>query len=94
MDFNALGAQVLEEIKNGKPMFGKDRAFAPMLEKILNAALEGKMDAHLSEESRQSGNRRNGRMDKQVKSPVGEVTVSTLWSVSLPKERESHIQTL
>ena len=34
MDFNALGAQVLEEIKNGKPMLGKDGAFAPMLEKI------------------------------------------------------------
>ena len=24
LDFNALGAKVLEEIKNGRPMFGKD----------------------------------------------------------------------
>ena len=83
LDFNALGAQVLEEIKNGKPMFGKDGAFAPMLEKILNAALEGEMDAHLSEESRAGGNRRNGKMDKQVKTPVGEVTVST------PRDRDA-----
>ena len=29
LDFNALGAQVLEKIKNGKPMFGKDGAFEP-----------------------------------------------------------------
>ena len=83
LDFNAIGAQVLEEIKNGKPMFGKDGAFAPMLEKILNAALEGEMDAHLTEESRQNGNRRNGRMDKQVKTPVGEVRVST------PRDRDA-----
>ena len=48
-----------------------------MLEKILNAALEGEMDAHLTAEARAGGNRRNGKMDKQVKTPVGEVTVST-----------------
>lgn len=29
------------------------------------------MDAHLSEESRQNGNRRNGKMQKQVQTPVG-----------------------
>ena len=63
LDFNALGAQVLEEIKNGKPMFGKDDAFAPILEKILNAAFEVKIDSHLTEESRQNGNSRNGKMD-------------------------------
>ena len=40
-----------------------------MLEKILNAALEGEMDAHLTEESRAGGNRRNGKMNKQVKTP-------------------------
>ena len=73
LDFNALGAKVLEEIQNGKPMLGKDGTFAPMLEKILNAALEGEMDAHLSEESRAGGNRCNGKMDKRVKKPVGEV---------------------
>ena len=35
-------------------------------ESILNAALEGEMDAHLTEEERQMGNRRNGKMQKQV----------------------------
>ena len=34
-------------------MLGKDGAFAPLLESILNAALEGEMDAHLTEEERQ-----------------------------------------
>lgn len=83
MDFNELGAQVLEELKAGKPLFGKDGALAPLLENIINAALEGEMDAHLTEESRQAGNRRNGKMQKQVQTPVGEVTVSP------PRDRES-----
>lgn len=83
MDFNELGAQVLEELKAGKPLFGKDGALSPLLENIINAALEGEMDAHLTEESRQAGNRRNGKMQKQVQTPVGEVTVST------PRDRDS-----
>lgn len=83
MDFNELGAQVLEELKAGKPLFGKDGALTPLLENIINAALEGEMDAHLTEESRQAGNRRNGKMQKQVQTPVGEVTVST------PRDRDS-----
>lgn len=83
MDFNELGAQVLEELKAGKSLFGKDGALAPLLENIINAALEGEMDAHLTEESRQAGNRRNGKMQKQVQTPVGEVTVST------PRDRDS-----
>lgn len=83
LDFNALGKQILVQIKAGKPMFGKDSAFAPMLESILNAALEGEMDAHLTEELRQLGDRRNGKMQKQVKTPMGEVTVST------PRDRDA-----
>lgn len=38
-------------------MLGKDGAFAPLLESILNVALEGEMDAHLDPEERESGNR-------------------------------------
>ena len=40
-----------EQLRTGKPLFGKDGAWAPMLERILNAALEGEMDALLSEKS-------------------------------------------
>ena len=55
---------------------------AQMLERILNAALEGEMDAHLSDESRESGNRRNGKMSKTVQTQYGEVTVDT------PRDRD------
>ena len=71
-----------EQLRTGKPLFGKEGALAPMLERILNAALEGEMDAHLSEESRESGNRRNGKMSKTVQTQYGEVTVET------PRDRD------
>lgn len=72
-----LRQEVLECLRQGKPMFGKDGAFAPLIENILNAALEGEMDAHMNEEEREMGNRRNGKMQKQVQTSVGEVTVTT-----------------
>ncbi len=38
VDFNIFKAQILEDIKAGKPLFGKDGALAPMIENIVNAA--------------------------------------------------------
>ena len=49
-----------------------------MIENIVNAVLEVEMDAHLTQESRESGNPRNGKMQKQVQTPVGNITVTTL----------------
>ena len=76
-DFESIKNKAIEQLRAGKPLLGKDGAFAPLLESILNAALEGEMDAHLTDEERQMGNRRNGKMQKQVQTPLGEVTVST-----------------
>ena len=82
-DFESIKNKAIEQLKAGKPLLGKDGAFAPLLESILNAALEGEMDAHLTEEERQMGNRRNGKMQKQVQTALGKVTVST------PRDRNS-----
>ncbi len=71
-----------EQLRSGKPLFGKGGALAPMLERILNAALEGEMDAHLSSECRESDNRRNGKMSKTVQTCYGDVTVET------PRDRD------
>ena len=43
VDFNFFKAQILDDIKAGKPLFGKDGALAPMIENIVNAVLEGEM---------------------------------------------------
>ena len=53
-----------------------------MLERILNAALAGEMDAHLSLDERSKGNRRNGKMPKQVQTRYGGVTIET------PRDRD------
>ncbi len=85
-DFESIKNKAIEQLKAGKPLLGKDGAFAPLLESILNAALEGEMDAHLTDEERQLGNRRNGKMQKQVQTPLGEVTVS------IPRDRNSSFE--
>ena len=85
-DYKAFQAKALEQLKSGKPLLGKDGAFAQLLENILNAALEGEMDAHLDEDERSLGNRRNGRMSKQVQTQLGEVTVHT------PRDRHSSFE--
>ena len=66
-----------EQLRKGEPLFDKDGALAPTLERILNATLEGEMDAHLSIDEHSKGNRRNGKLLKQVQTCYGEVTVKT-----------------
>ncbi len=85
-DYKSFQAKALEQIKSGKPLLGKDGAFAPLLENLLNAALEGEMDVHMDEEERLSGNRRNGYNRKQVQTSLGEVTVHT------PRDRDSRFE--
>ena len=82
-DFESIKNKAIEELKAGKPLLGKDGTFSPLLGSILNAALVSEMDAHLTEEERQMGNRRNGKMQKQVQTSLGEVTVS------IPRDRNS-----
>lgn len=76
-DFDQFRADALKAMYAGKPLTGKDGVLAPLIENLLNAALEGEMDSHLSTSERESGNRRNGHMCKQVQSSVGELTIQT-----------------
>ena len=48
VDFNIFKAQILDDIKAGKPLFGKDGALAPMIENLVNAVLEGSNEASRS----------------------------------------------
>ena len=69
-DFDQFKAAALKAMYAGKPLTGKDGVLAPLIENLLNAALEGEMDSHMSDEERDSGNRRNGHISKQVQSSV------------------------
>lgn len=81
-DFDSFKALALKQMYEGKPFLGKDGVLAPLLENLLNTALEGEIDAHMSRTRRASGNRRNGHISKKVQSSVGELTIQT------PRDRE------
>lgn len=85
-ELDELQSKALEQFKSGTPLFGKDGAFAPMLKGFLEAALEAEMDAHLSEEQREGGNKRNGKGTKTVKSSEGTFQIDT------PQDRQSSFQ--
>ena len=85
-EINQLQQKALEQFKSGKSLFGKDGAFAPMLKQFLESALESEMDEHLSEEERQSGNKRNGKGKKTIKSASGSFEIET------PQDRQSSFE--
>ena len=43
-DFESIKNKAIEQLKASKPLLGKDGAFAPLLENILNVALEDEME--------------------------------------------------
>jgi len=76
-DYEALKRKTLEQLRSGKSLFGKDGAFAPLLKDILEAALEGEIEGHLDEEQRSSGNRKNGKTSKRLKTADGTIDLDT-----------------
>ena len=69
--------QALAQFKSGKPLFGKGGAFAPMLQELLEAALEGELAAHLNEDVEPDPNRRNGHTSKTLKTSEGSFELIT-----------------
>jgi len=87
-ELNQLKEKALKQFKEGKPLFGKDGAFAPLLQEFLQEALEAEMQEHLSdpEKGSQAGNKRNGKGNKTLKSTSGEFTIH------LPQDRHSSFE--
>ncbi len=77
LDLAKIKRQFLEEFRSGKPTFGKNGALGPLLKHFLEAALEAEMDLHLDAEQRQKGNRRNGKVSKQVRTSDGVIEVES-----------------
>ena len=81
-----LEQKALEQLKSGKSLFGSDGAFAPLLKSFIEKALEAEMEAHLDQEQRSIGNKRNGKGEKTVKSFQGSFKIST------PQDRNSSFE--
>lgn len=54
-DYEQAKQKVKEQLRSGKSLFGKEGAFAPLLQEMLNSILEGEMEGHLDEEERDNG---------------------------------------
>lgn len=74
-DYKKFEAEALEQLRSGKKLEGKDGILAPLIKRLVEAGLNGEMNAHLSEAKRI--NRRNGKMGKQVKTAFGSVEINT-----------------
>lgn len=61
-------AEAIARLKTGESLIGKDGILTPLIKQIIEASLEGEIDAHLSESKATDGsNRRNGKTSKLLK---------------------------
>ena len=73
--------EAIKRLQDGAPLEGKDGVLGPLIKRLIEAGLNGEMDAHLMQS--QSSNRRNGKTGKQVKTAFGKVDINT------PRDRNS-----
>jgi len=85
-EYAKMLAAAKDHFKLGHPLFGKESAFHQVLEDFLNAALEGEMQGHLEATRPESGNRRNGKMRKQLKTEYGPAEIET------PRDRDGSFE--
>ncbi len=85
-ELDNMERKALEQFTTGKSLFGKDGAFAPLLQNFLDRALEVEMEAHLDVDERSRGNKRNGKGGKTLKTGVGTFKVKT------PQDRHSSFE--
>ena len=69
----------LEQIKAGAKIDGKDGVLAPLIKQLTEAALQVKLEFHLTTEINK--NRKNGKSTKIMKSSVGE------FELDIPRDR-------
>ena len=61
-------AEAIARLKSGESLTGKDGILTPLIKQIIEASLEGEIEAHLSDYKATNGsNRRNGKTSKLLK---------------------------
>jgi len=83
-NYDLFEREAIAGLRSGQKLEGKDGVLAPLLKRILEAGLQGELAAHLSND--EEPNRRNGKMDKTVKTSFGKVVIET------PRDRNSSFE--
>jgi transposase-like protein len=86
-DFEEFKKEALKRLQCGDKLSGEGGIFSGLLQRFINAALEGELTAHLKEEKEAcKSNRRNGYTRKQVRSEHGSIEISP------PRDREGSFE--
>lgn len=75
INWEEFSKEAAELIRQKKPLTGDRGVFTPLIKQVLEAALEGEMDAHLQETRGNENNRRNGHTQKNLKSSLGALEI-------------------
>jgi putative transposase len=76
-NYKAFEEEALKALKSGKSLEGKNGILAPLIKRLVEASLEGELDAHLDDTRSAEQNRRNGKSSKKVKTGLGKVVIET-----------------
>ena len=79
-DYASFEKAAIGKLLEGKDLIGPEGILKEIIGRIVHAALDGEMDAHLaedksSEDEERRRNRRNGSTQKRLKTSVGEVQI-------------------
>jgi putative transposase len=86
-DYKHFEQEAITGLKEGKDLVGKDGVLTGLIQRIVNAALEGELDQHLITEKKiGQKNRRNGHTHKKIDTSLGPVDISP------PRDRESSFE--
>lgn len=85
-NFEAFKQDAIKKLYQGQPLTGDKGILTPLIKQFLEGALQAELEAHLSEEERSLGNRRNGVSKKLVKSASGQFELET------PRDRTGNFE--
>lgn len=83
-NFSQFQEEAIEKLRSGQSLTGKGGILTPLIKEIMEAALDGEMDSHLSDcNENELPNRRNGKLKKTIKTDTGAFELET------PRDRNS-----
>jgi putative transposase len=83
-DYKQFEEEALQQLRSGKRLEGSDGILAPLIKRLVEASLQGELDAHISNDV--VSNRRNGKQSKKVKTGFGTIDITT------PRDRNSSFE--
>ena len=77
---------ILQQIREGKALTGKDGALAPLIKQLTEAALQAEIESHFSLDLNRINNRKNSTSSKTMKSDVGN------FELDVPRDRNGSFE--